>query len=67
MTRSKSSVEPIMVLEQAATVLKPVAAHAWLFTPNTLVDDHRPVDLVRQGEHRRVLGTIDALAEGVFV
>jgi hypothetical protein len=28
---------------------------------------HKPIDLLRAGEFRRVLGAIDALAEGVFV
>jgi len=47
--------------------LKPAPVHDWLFTPNLLLDDYRPVELLREGEPRRVLGAIDALAEAVFV
>ncbi|MGH2715954.1 MAG: antitoxin Xre/MbcA/ParS toxin-binding domain-containing protein [Thermoleophilaceae bacterium] len=59
--------ELIAVLEQLSGVLKAAPAHDWLFTPNPLLDHHKPVDLLREGEYRRVLGAIDALAEGVFV
>jgi putative toxin-antitoxin system antitoxin component (TIGR02293 family) len=59
--------ELIAVLEQLSGVLRPGPAHDWLFTPNPLLDNHKPVDLLRGGEYRRVLGAIDALAEGVFV
>jgi putative toxin-antitoxin system antitoxin component (TIGR02293 family) len=59
--------ELIAVLEQLSAVMKPPAAHDWLFTPNPLLTHHKPVELLRQGEYRRVLGAIDALAEGVFV
>lgn len=59
--------EVIAVLERLSAVLRPQAAHDWLFTPNSLLDHHKPVDLLQQGEYRRVLGLIDALAEGVFV
>ena len=65
--RDENSAAPSVVLGQLTTVLKPVAARAWLLTPNPLLDHQRPIDLVRQGKHGRVLGAIDALAEGVFV
>jgi uncharacterized protein (DUF2384 family) len=55
------------LLEQISGVLKPAPAHDWLFTPNPLLEHHKPVDLLREGEYRRILGAIDALAEGVFV
>jgi uncharacterized protein (DUF2384 family) len=64
---SENSMDPNTVLEELATVLKPVSAHDWLFTPNPLLDHHKPVDFLREGEHCRVLGVIDVLAEGVFV
>ncbi|MDQ4130110.1 MAG: MbcA/ParS/Xre antitoxin family protein, partial [Actinomycetota bacterium] len=54
-------------LEQLSGVFKAGPAHDWLFSPNPLLDHHKPVDLLREGEYRRVLGAIDALAEGVFV
>jgi putative toxin-antitoxin system antitoxin component (TIGR02293 family) len=59
--------ELIAVLEKLSQTLKPDAAHDWLFTPNRALDYHKPVELIRQGEVRRVLAAIDALAEGVFV
>lgn len=59
--------EVVAVLERLSTTLRPQPAHDWLFTPNPTLDHHKPVDLIRQGEFRRVLGAIDAMAEGVFV
>jgi putative toxin-antitoxin system antitoxin component (TIGR02293 family) len=59
--------ELIAILEQLSGVLQPAAAHDWLFTPNPSLDHHKPVDLLREREYRRVLGAIDALAEGAFV
>jgi putative toxin-antitoxin system antitoxin component (TIGR02293 family) len=59
--------ELIAVLEALSNTLRPSAAHDWLFTPNPSLDHHKPVDLLRAGDFRRVLGAIDALAEGVFV
>ncbi len=58
--------ELIAVLEQLAGVLKPDAAHDWLFTPNPTLDHHKPVEFLRASDGRRVLGAIDGLAEGVF-
>ena len=58
--------ELIAVLERLSGVLKPAAAHDWLFTPNPTLDHHKPVDLLREREYRRVLGAIDALGEGVY-
>jgi hypothetical protein len=31
-----------------------------------MLDHHKPVELLRDREYRRVLGAIDALAEGVY-
>lgn len=59
--------EVIPALERLAGTLRPAAAHDWLFTPNPDLDHEKPVELLRRGEYRRVLGAIDALAEGVFV
>jgi putative toxin-antitoxin system antitoxin component (TIGR02293 family) len=59
--------ELITVLEQLSGVLRPEAAHDWLFTPNPALAYHKPVELLRAGEFRQVLGAIDAMAEGVFV
>ncbi len=59
--------ELIAVLEQLSGVLRPQPAHDWLFTPNPSFDHHKPIELLRAGEFRRVLAAIDAMAEGVFV
>jgi len=59
--------ELVAVLEHLSDVLQPQPAHDWLFTPNPLMDHYKPVDLLRAGESRKVLGAIDALAENVFV
>jgi uncharacterized protein (DUF2384 family) len=59
--------ELVAVLEHLSTTLQPAAAHDWLFTPNPSLAHHKPVDLLRAGDFRRVLGAIDAMADGVFV
>lgn len=59
--------ELIAVLEHISQVLRPQAAHDWLFTPNPRLDHYKPVDMLRRGQSREVLGAIDAMAEGVFV
>jgi putative toxin-antitoxin system antitoxin component (TIGR02293 family) len=59
--------EVVAVLEHLSGVLKPQAAHDWLFSPNGMLEHHKPIDLLAEGRFRRVLAMIDALAEGVFV
>jgi putative toxin-antitoxin system antitoxin component (TIGR02293 family) len=59
--------EVVAVLEHLSGVLKPQAAHDWLFSPNAMLDHHKPVELLASGDFRRVLEMIDALAEGVYV
>ena len=59
--------EILHVFDQLSRVLRPAAAHDWLLTPNALLDHEKPIDLLKAGEYRRVLGAVEALAEGVFV
>jgi putative toxin-antitoxin system antitoxin component (TIGR02293 family) len=62
--------ELVAVLELLSGVFQPQAAHDWLFTPNALLEHHKPVELIGDGGSegvRQVLGLIDALGEGVFV
>lgn len=59
--------ELIAVLELLSETLRTRAAHDWLFMPNPSLDHHKPVELLRGGDCRRVLGAVDALADGVFV
>jgi transcriptional regulator with XRE-family HTH domain len=59
--------EVLAVLEALSAVLKPQAAHDWLYSPNALIAHQKPVELLEAGDWRTVLGMIDALAEGIFV
>jgi putative toxin-antitoxin system antitoxin component (TIGR02293 family) len=59
--------EILYVFDQLSRVLKPEAAHDWLFAPNEMLSHEKPIDLLAAGEYRRVLGVVEALAEGVFV
>lgn len=59
--------ELVAVLERLGRALRPEPAHDWLFTPNPLLDHRKPVELLREGRYREVLGAIDQLGEGVFV
>ena len=59
--------ELLAVLERLGRSLRPEPAHDWLFTPNPLLDYRKPVELLREGRYREVLGAIDALGEGVAV
>ena len=55
------------VIQYAGTVMNSRAIAAWLYTPNPLLDFERPVDLVRKGQYRDVMGSLQSLGEGVFV
>lgn len=58
--------EFLAVMEKLHQVLKPSASYDWLYSPHPALDFKKPVDLLRQGEFREVLGLIDAMGEGVF-
>lgn len=55
------------VVERLRQTYVDTAAREWLVRPHPLLDNERPIDLLRAGETRRVQGLIDAVAEGVFV
>jgi putative toxin-antitoxin system antitoxin component (TIGR02293 family) len=59
--------ELLAVLERIKGVLRPEAAHDWLFMPNAALSHNKPSDMLHDGQYREVLGAIDALGEGVFV
>lgn len=59
--------ETTAVVTELSRVLVPDAAHLWLFTPNPFLEFDRPMDLVAEGQYRRVLAAVEALANGVFV
>jgi putative toxin-antitoxin system antitoxin component (TIGR02293 family) len=54
------------VVERLQQVVRPEATNDWLFSPNPALDYEKPVEILRRGDFRRVLGAIDALGEGVF-
>lgn len=55
------------VVRELSDTLTPDGAYVWLFAPNPFLDYDRPVDLLRDGEYKRVLGAIEGLKDGVFV
>jgi uncharacterized protein (DUF2384 family) len=55
------------VAEALAEVLPRDHANVWMFSPNRMLDHHRPADLVRDGEYKLVLDAIEAMADGVFM
>jgi len=59
--------ETAAVVTELSGVLASDAAHVWLFTPNPFLEFDRPIDLVTEGQYRRVLAAVQALADGVFV
>jgi uncharacterized protein (DUF2384 family) len=59
--------ELLSVLDRLTMTLRPEPAHDWLFSPNPLLDNEKPIDLLSGGKYREVLGAIDSLGEGVFV
>ena len=59
--------EVLAVLEQLSSVLKADAAHDWLFSPNPLLEHHKPVEVLAEGDFRRVLAAIEVMADGVFL
>jgi putative toxin-antitoxin system antitoxin component (TIGR02293 family) len=53
------------VLDLAQQVMPPESARLWLRGPIPALDYAKPLDLVRNGEFRRVINSLLALAEGV--
>jgi Protein of unknown function (DUF2384) len=53
------------VLDVLRRVLREEPARLWIRSPNPDLDYEKPLNLIEQGEYRRVIGAILALAEGV--
>lgn len=53
------------VSDKLSKVLRPEDANLWLYSPNELLGDESPAELIRRREFRKVLALIEALAEGV--
>jgi len=58
--------ELLAVMEKLYQVLTPKASYDWLFSPNADLKFQKPVDLLRDGDFRSVLGLIDSMGEGVY-
>ncbi|WP_419837720.1 antitoxin Xre/MbcA/ParS toxin-binding domain-containing protein [Candidatus Poriferisodalis sp.] len=53
------------VVDLTRSVIRDDAARLWLRSPNPGLGYEKPLDLVAQGEYRRVVDLLLALAEGV--
>ena len=53
------------VVDLTRSVIRDDAVRLWLRSPNPGLDYEKPLDLVAQGEYRRVVDLLLALAEGV--
>lgn len=53
------------VVDQLRSVLRDEPARLWLRSPNTDLDWRKPLELIAEGECRRVIGAVLAIAEGV--
>lgn len=53
------------VVDLLLQVLRPEPARLWLRAPNPDLGYDKPLDVIRQGGYRRVIGVIQAVAEGV--
>jgi uncharacterized protein (DUF2384 family) len=53
------------VVDLLRSVLRDEPARLWLRSPNPELDWEKPLDLVAQGDYRKVIGVILAMAEGV--
>jgi putative toxin-antitoxin system antitoxin component (TIGR02293 family) len=53
------------VVDQLRSVLRDEPARLWLRSPNPDLDWHKPLELIAEGEYRRVIGAVLAMAEGV--
>ena len=53
------------VVDLLRSVLRDEPARLWLRSPNPDLDWRKPLELIAEGEYRRVVGSILAIAEGV--
>ena len=53
------------VLDALAEVYRPDGAKLWLRSPVPMLGYEKPLDLIRDGDYRRVTAVLAALAEGV--
>jgi len=53
------------VVDHLSAVLRDEPARLWLRSPNPDLDWHKPLELMAEGDYRRVIGAVLAMAEGV--
>ena len=53
------------VVDLLRSVLRDEPARLWLRSPNPDLDWRKPLELIADGEYRRVVGAVLAMAEGV--
>jgi putative toxin-antitoxin system antitoxin component (TIGR02293 family) len=53
------------VVDVLRSVLREEPARLWLRSPNADLDWRKPLELIAEGEYRRVIASILAIAEGV--
>jgi uncharacterized protein (DUF2384 family) len=53
------------VVDLARQYLRPEVARLWLRAPDPGLGYEKPLDLIKAGEYRRVVGALLAMAEGV--
>jgi putative toxin-antitoxin system antitoxin component (TIGR02293 family) len=53
------------VIDLLRSVLRDERARLWLRSPNPDLDWRKPLELIAEGEYRKVIGSILAMAEGV--
>lgn len=53
------------VIDLLRKTLRDEPARVWLRSPNSELDWRKPLEVVAEGEYRRVVGAILAMAEGV--
>jgi hypothetical protein len=56
-----------LVREKLNSLVKPEEGQRWLHAPNKMFEGRRPIDLINQGEHDRVLEILECLEEGSHV
>ena len=64
---SDSLSELMEVLRAARTVLREADVVPWMARENPLLNDKKPIDMVRDGEAYKVLALIEGLADGVVL
>jgi transcriptional regulator with XRE-family HTH domain len=64
--RAERLAELSAIVERLARVIDPHYIPVWLRKPNALLDDEKPIDLVANGDYRRVSRIVAAL-EGTAV